>query len=199
MTLTAEQVATVLAFVVPGFVLLRVSALFSPPRALPFTEATLLSLIISLPLTALARFTLQAFPVAASAESLPLVAMGWGVAGGILLGVGMNVRRVRRIVNRLTTLSHSRIWIRVFEQHDGWIQVYLDSGEVFLGYAGFSSNDPSAIAPDLYLMEPQSVDAAGSHFPVADTRGLFIPAGRIRLIQFLSPASAAPPEATESS
>jgi len=129
------------------------------------------------------------------ALGVALVAFVIALAMACVVGFARSIRQVRRIAYRLTRTSHPRIWVRLLDEHGGYLQVQIDSDYVYFGYAETYSNDSASAMPDLYLRRVATVDADGKRMELDGTHGLLIPGGRIRSIQFLKPDKAAkPPE-----
>jgi hypothetical protein len=116
----------------------------------------------------------------------------------LVFGGMVRISPIRRFVGRITTMSQTRVWLRQFDDHDYYILVTVTNGDVFLGYPKYTSNDPTATAPDIVLGDPERVNPDGSHAPIEVTESMLIPASEIRWIQFLakprSPATSAPDE-----
>lgn len=185
--ITGEQVAAILAYVAPGYVFLRIIRAFLPPRSADFAEMTLASVVLSLPWTFAARWLLSAFGFDTTSDNVPVLAMIVAGMAAVVVGAVARQRPIRRAVARLTSLNQTRIWIPLLDEHNYYLQVQVDTGRVFFGYARQASNDPSADSPDLYLEDVETVDALGHRTPLENTRGLFIPGPRVRAIQFLKP------------
>ncbi len=68
-------------------------------------------------------------------------------------------------------MSQSRIWIGLLDRQM-YVQVQIDTNDVFYGYPAVAAN--------------------GSRDALPNTEGVFIPGGRIRMIQFLLPGQVIP-------
>lgn len=189
MPLTLDQVAVLLAYVVPGYVFLSIVGLFLPPRAQPVSQAVLLSIALSVPLTWAARETTARLQVDPDPLALTVIAFTYALASAVLVGLLRGVRIIRRVAYRITGVSHPRIWLRLLDEHDDYLQVQVDTMHVFFGYADGFSNDVSSPLPDLFLKRAAVVDEAGNRTELVATDGLFIPGSRIRWIQFLQPGT----------
>jgi hypothetical protein len=187
MPVTLDQVAVLLAYVVPGYVFLSVVGWFLPPRAQPVSQAVLLSIALSIPLTWAARETASRLTLPSDSLGLTTIAFAFAVAAAMIVGALRQQRLVRRVAYRLTSVSHPRIWLRLLDEHDHYLQVQVDTMHVFFGYAARSSNDPNSPMPDLLLKRAAVVDELGMRKDLPGTDGLFIPGSRIRWIQFLEP------------
>lgn len=187
--ITGEQVSAILAYVAPGYVFLRIIRAFLPQRSADFAETTLASVVLSLPWTFAARWFLSAVGFDPGSDNVPVLAMLVAGAAAVMVGAAARQRPIRRVVARLTSLNQTKIWIPLLDEHNYYlqVQVQVDTGRVFFGYARQASNDPAADSPDLYLEDVETVDASGHRTPLENTRGLFIPGSRVRAIQFLKP------------
>jgi hypothetical protein len=186
-----QDVAALVAYVLPGFVFLKVAEVSLPPRASRGSDVAILSVLWSFPLTFAAASGLDGFGVVRSPEFVALTASGLGLLAAAALGSLYTWRTFRLAIARFTNMSQPRIWIGLLDRQM-YVQVQLDTNDVFYGYPAVVANDPAVSWPDLYLRGAAAVAADGTRDPLPNTEGIFIPGGRIRMIQFLLPGQVIP-------
>jgi hypothetical protein len=188
---SAQEVAALVAYVLPGFVFLKGAELFLPPRVSRGSDIAILSVLWSFPLAFAAALGLDRFAVVPSPEIVALTACSLGLLAAVAVGWLYTRRTFRLAIARFTNMSQPRIWIGLLDRQM-YVQVQIDTNDVFYGYPAVISNDPAASWPDLYLRGAAAVAADETRDPLPNTEGIFIPGGRVRMIQFLLPGQVIP-------
>jgi hypothetical protein len=147
---SAQEVAALVAYVLPGFVFLKGAELFLPPRVSRGSDIAILSVLWSFPLAFAAALGLDRFAVVPSPEIVALTACSLGLLAAVAVGWLYTRRTFRLAIARFTNMSQPRIWIGLLDRQM-YVQVQIDTNDVFYGYPAVISNDPAASWPDLYL------------------------------------------------
>lgn len=188
-----EAIQTILAFVVPGLVLMFFRSQFLTGRGQKHSDALLSYFVISVIYLAA---TLPAFQWLSQNET------GWSTAGwiglvfglpaliGCLFGLAARKEVTRRLLRRLRIHPVHPIaaaWDWKFGDMSGvYVLVTIKDGGCIAGYCGdasFISSDPSE--RDLYLEKVYEIDEGGT-WQDAGKRSMLIKADEVRFVEFIS-------------
>lgn len=184
--LTPSDVASILAYLIPGFIALYVRSQFVTTPHLQNNERLLSYVTISVIYNAL---VIRYFPGAiADSWFVPVFIVG-PIIVGVLLGVNTQKDFVRGLLGKVKLSTIHPIptaWDWKFTSITGeqWVLVNLKNGDVIRGLLGsdsFASSDP--IDRDLYIQWIYGTDEEGKWIPLGN-RGILITADEISTIEF---------------
>lgn len=189
-SLTPSDVASFLAYLIPGFIALTVRSQFvTNPK--PQTNERLLSyLTISVIYDAL---VIRYFPDAIEGSWFGFGFIFVFIVGPIIIGVllGVNIQKdyVRGVLRKASLFAIHPIptaWDWKFTTLTGeqWVLVNLKNGDEIRGLLGsdsFASSDPND--RDLYIQWIYAIDDNGKWAPLGE-RGVLIASDEIRTIEF---------------
>ena len=189
-----EAIQTILAFVVPGLVLMFFRSQFLTGRGQKHSDALLSYFVISVIYLAA---TLPAFQWISQKDA------GWSVAGwiGLLFGlpaligclIGLAARKevtrqlLRRLrINPVHPIAAAWDW-KFGDMAGAYVLVTIKDGGPIAGYCGdasFISSDPGE--RDLYLEKVYEIDEEGT-WQDAGQRSMLIKADEVRFVEFIAP------------
>lgn len=184
--LTPSDVASILAYLIPGFIALYVRSQFVTTPHLQNNERLLSYVTISVIYNAL---VIRYFPGAISDSWFVPVFIVGPIIVGVLLGVNTQKDFVRGLLGKIKLSTIHPIptaWDWKFTSITGeqWVLVNLKNGDVIRGLLGsdsFASSDP--IDRDLYIQWIYGTDEEGRWIPLGN-RGILITADEISTIEF---------------
>ena len=189
-SLTPSDVASILAYLIPGFIALSVRSQFVTTLQLQNNERLLSYLTISVTYNAL---VIRYFPGAIAGSWFGLGFILVFIVGPIIVGglLGVNTQKdfVRGLLGKakLSTIHPiPTAWDWKFTSLTGeqWVLVNLKNGDVIRGLLGsdsFASSDP--IDRDLYIQWIYDMNEEGTWIPLGN-RGVLIATDEIRTIEF---------------
>ncbi len=188
---TPSDVASILAYLIPGFIALSVRSQFVTTPHLQNNERLLSYLTISVIYNAVA---IRFFPGVLegslwSAPAFVLVFIVGPIIVGVILGVNTQKDFVRGLLGRakLSTIHPiPTAWDWKFTNITGeqWVLVNLKNGDEIRGLLGsdsFASSDPTD--RDLYIQWIYDINEEGKWIPLGN-RGILIATDEIRTIEF---------------
>ncbi|TGP50427.1 hypothetical protein EN873_25000 [bacterium M00.F.Ca.ET.230.01.1.1] len=187
-----SKVASGLALLLPGLLILYVRAQFLTGRTPSHTEA-LLSYVVVTVIYYAAVLPLFAFVVHKDAYWLALW-FGWAsllvllpLLLGLLLGIGHQKDWYSKICERLgweVVHSMPTAWDWKFAQRtEHWLVITLKDGTVFHGFYGLKSFASSDDERDIYVEQTFNRNRAGNWIPTPN--GLWVQAAEVSTIEFL--------------
>src|SRR5574338_750745 len=183
---TLEEAAAALRVLIPGFLALKVFYWFGLKTQRTDLELILWSLVLSLPLYAFASWALPQDDI--GTLTLAIVA---GLAVGILMTLAWRLVVHWRPEYRDYMLATA--WDSVLTRPGGgWFQVRTTDGVIYQGWTQMAADSAQTADLDLYLWEPEYVDADGQPIPITEAEGVLIPKSSIAsIIRFAPNAPAA--------
>ena len=190
MSLSLSDIASALAFLVPGFIALSVRSQFMTGSTLAQNNERLLTyLTISIVYDAIV-FRFVSFAATTSSTLVFLLVFVVGpVAIGVLLGLNVQKNFVRGFLSRIGVFTAHAIptawdWKFSSDVPNQWILVTLKSGVKFAGLYGsksFAASSPEQ--RDLYIQWIYDIDEQGNWSSPGE-KGVLVAANEISTIEF---------------
>lgn len=170
---TLEEAAAALRVVIPGFLALKVFYWFGLKTQRTDLELILWSLVLSLPLYGFAAWAQPQDDIG----TLVLAILS-GLALGILLTLIW--RWLVRWRPEYRDYMLATAWDSVLTRpKGGWFQVRTTDGVMYQGWTQMAADSAQTADLDLYLWEPEYVDANGQAVPITGAEGVLIPKSSI--------------------
>jgi Family of unknown function (DUF6338) len=175
--ISAADVASTLRYLVPGFIALRVFYWFGLKNRRSDLELTIWSLAAALLVD---RVVSLANPANDDQR------LGLALGGAVLLGALASAiwRLVAKRWPRWSIEASATAWDAVLVG-GLWVNVWTEWGDVIFGTPRDVALSAETDTLDLYLEEPQWVEADGTRTPKPETAGLLIARDKIRMIEIL--------------
>lgn len=174
--ITAEQVQATLAYLVPGFVALKLFAVRGGVSRRTDFEWTLWSVLVA----ALIGLVLDWLAVAEGIRLLPSLLLA--VVGGLLAILAWDWWVDRH--PRTQADESPRAWDFVFREPE-WVLITMKSGESVLGWPRVVAESRDTDDLDIYIERCEWVHDDGTREPLMNARGLLIPRSEISRLQIL--------------
>lgn len=181
--ITAEQVKDTLAFLVPGFLALKIFALRGGISRRTDFEWTVWSILVA----ALIGVVLDLFRLPAAERFLPSLVVA--TAGGLLAIVVWAAWS--RIHPQAKVDLSPRAWDQVFREPN-WVLITLRTGESVLGWPKVVAESKDTDDLDIYIERCEWVRDDGAR-EIVSAKGLLIPRSEITRLQILEGVQADEP------
>lgn len=180
--MSADEIKATLAYLVPGFVALKVFYVLGLRTRRTDFDWTILSIATAAVLNyAIAMFGVTD-PLAQSIDAL-----GVGI---VVAAVGAWVWR-RFAAHRWGRLFERQAWDAAFDG-SSFASVWIKDGPVVLGWPKTVSESAEADDQDLLVTQPAWVDrSTGAEHPMTGAHAVWIPASQIEFVQLLDPGTPA--------
>jgi hypothetical protein len=175
---TAEDIKGTLAYLVPGFVALKVFYILGLRTRRSDFEWTVLSI-------ATAAFLNYAVVTYLGATDALLLAVD-----ATVLGIGVAI-----VAAGLWRLLAERRWRRLFDRQawdaafdgESWVSVWVKDGPVVFGWPKTVSESAQTDDQDVFITQPSWVDrSTGAETLLPTVRGIWIPVSQVELIQVMA-------------
>lgn len=175
--ITADEAIATIAYLIPGFVALKVFQVVALRTRRTDLELTLWSLLASAAIRAVVVPLGITSPTLDLAVSLVLAVVAALVASRLWAGATRRWPRLSHAVSR-------QAWDAMFAV-PGWAQVWTDDGRIVFGWPHLVAETAETDTPDLLIAEPAWVDPdTQARTPMTGVEFVLLPERSIRMVQY---------------